>query len=360
MAGASVAFHLAPHARVLLLEREPHVGYHSTGRSAALWDPQYGSPVIRALTGASGPFYREPPAGFPQVLTQRGSLFIGRAEQHSTLEKYTALAQASGQTLNRLSTDEVLALVPALRPEAIGWGLFDPLAMDMDVEALLQGYLKSARRDGLRVLTGQEVLHIAREAGRWQLRTTHSEVSAQVIVNAAGAWADEIARLAGVAPLGLVPCRRTAFTFTVPSDIDVARWPFVMDAAEQFYFKPDAGRLLGSLSEEVPSVPCDAQADDFDVAVAVDRIEGVLNFPITRVVRAWTGLRTFGPDRNPVSGFDETTPGFYWHCALGGYGIQTSATLGAFAGSAIAGSTVPEALSARGLRAEQLTPARLR
>jgi D-arginine dehydrogenase len=229
----------------------------------------------------------------------------------------------------------------------------------MDVEALLQGYLKSARREGLRVLTGQDVLEI-RRGDRWHVRTHEIELSAQIIVNAAGAWADEIAKLAGLAPLGLVPHRRTAFTFTVPANLDVARWPFVMDAQEQFYFKPDAGRLLGSLSEEVPSPPCDAQPDDFDVAVAVDRIEAALNFPITRVVRAWTGLRTFGPDRNPVSGFDPSAPGFYWHCALGGYGIQTSAALGAYAGSAIAGLGLPEVLVARGLRAEQLTPARLR
>lgn len=360
MAGASLAYRLGPDTRVLLLEREPHLAYHSTGRSAALYDPQYGSPVIRVLTAASGPFYHEPPVGFAQVLTQRGSLFIGRADQQAALERYAAIAQESGQALNRLSTDEMLALVPALRPQAAQWGLYDALAMDMDVEALLQGYLKAARREGLRVLTGQEVLEIRRIGARWHLRTPEHEVVADVIVNAAGAWADEIARLAGVAPLGLVPCRRTAFTFTVPAEINVNRWPFVMDAEEQFYFKPDAGRLLGSLAEEVPSEPGDAQPDDFDVAVAVDRIEGALNFPITRVVRAWTGLRTFGPDRNPVSGFESSAPGFYWHCALGGYGIQTSAAMGLFAASAIAGAAMPEALSARGLRPEQLTPGRLR
>jgi D-arginine dehydrogenase len=247
-----------------------------------------------------------------------------------------------------------------LRPQAAAWGLFDSLAMDLDVEALLQGYLKSARRHGARVLTGQEIQAIRRDGPRWQVRTAEFEVTADVVVNAAGAWADEVAGLAGIAPLHLVPYRRTAFTFEVPATVSSARWPMVVDAEEQFYFKPDAGRILGSLSEEVASPPCDVQPEDLDVALAVDRIEATVTFPLTRVVRAWAGLRTFGPDRNPVSGFEDSAPGFYWHAALGGYGIQTSAALGAYAGAALTGRSVPAELAARGLRAEQLTPARLR
>jgi D-arginine dehydrogenase len=359
MAGASVAYHLAGNASVVLLEREPQVGYHSTGRSAALFAPQYGSPVIRALTAASEAFFRAPPAGFSPVLSERGALVIGRPEQQAALAEQQAVALASQQTLHRLSSDEVLALVPALRREFVGWGLYDRSAMDMDVDALLQGYLKAARRVGLRVLTGHEVLEIRRGA-RWQVRTPDFELSARILINAAGAWADEIARLAGIAPLGLTPCRRTAFTFVAPAHIEVARWPIVIEAEDQFYFKPDAGRLLGSLSEEAACAPCDAQADDFDVAVAVDRIEAALNFPIVRVERSWAGLRTFGPDRNPISGFDESAPGFFWHAGLGGYGIQTSAALGAHAASLIAGAGMMDALSVRGLKAEQLAPARLR
>jgi D-arginine dehydrogenase len=360
MAGASIAYHLALDARVLILEREPQVGYHSTGRSAALYHPQYGSTVIRALTTASGPFYESPPEGFATVLSPRGSLVIGRAEQDAALAKHEALARASGQTLHPVTPAEIHALVPELRPEAATWGLYDQAAMDMDVEVLLQGYLRGARRQGLRVLTGHVVESISRDGPGWRIHTPELDVVAGVVVDAAGAWADEVAALAGVAPLGLVPYRRTAFTFEAPAGVDAARWPMVIDAAEQFYIKPDAGRILGSLSEEAASPPCDAQPDDLDVAIAVDRIESAVNFPINRVVRAWAGLRTFGPDRNPVSGFDAAAPGFYWHGAIGGYGIQTSAALGAFAAAAILRRNIPEPLAAQGVRAADLSPARLR
>jgi D-arginine dehydrogenase len=360
IAGASVAFHVAPQARVLVLEREPHVGYHSTGRSAALYHPQYGSPVIRALTLASGPFYRAAPEGFAAVLSERGSLVVGRADQQAALEEHEAAAAASNQVVTRLSRAELLALIPALRPEAAAWGLHDRLAMDMDVEALLQGYLKSGRRHGLRVLTGQDIQAIRRDGSRWRVRTAELEVSADIVVNAAGAWADEVAGLAGIAPLGLIPYRRTAFTFEAPASVSAAHWPMVADAEEQFYFKPDAGRMLGSLAEEVAAPPADVQPEDLDVALAVDRIEATVNFPIRRVVRAWAGLRTFGPDRNPVSGFEDSAPGFYWHAALGGYGIQTSAALGAYAAAALTGRGIPAELAARGLRAAELAPARLR
>ena len=243
------------------------------------------------------------------MLSPRGCLLFGADEQRAALEREQQLAAASRQTLRVLSPAQILALVPVLKPAAVGWGIHEPLAMDMDVEALLQGFLRSARRHGLRVLTGQEVLSVRRQGARWHVRTSQLEIRAEVLVNAAGAWADRIAGLAGIAPLGLIPCRRTAFTFDAPAGMDVRSWPMVMDAEERFYFKPDAGRMLGSLAEEVPSEPCDAQADDLDVAIAVDRIESAWTQPITRVVRAWAGLRTFSSDRNPVSGFEPPAPG---------------------------------------------------
>ncbi len=362
MAGASIAYHLAPQARVLLLEREPHVAYHSSGRSAAMYTPQYGSPVIRQLTAGSGPFVREPPAGFTAtpLLSERGFLTIGAADERALLELHVARAAATAATLVRLTGAEARALVPVLRPAAVDWALYDRDAMDLDVEALLQGFLRGARSNGARVATSAEVLEIRADGGRCRVRTAELEVQADVVVNAAGAWADELAMRAGVAPLGLVPQRRTAFVFDAPAGVDCARWPMVSDVEERFYFKPDAGRLLGSLAEEVPSPPCDAQPDDLDVATAVDRIEQATDFPIRRVVRSWTGLRTFAPDRDPVSGFEPGTRGFYWHAALGGYGIQTAAALGEFAASQILGRELPAALAARGLDAAQLAPARLR
>jgi D-arginine dehydrogenase len=360
MAGASVAYHLVRHANVVLLEREPYVGYHSSGRSAALFHPQYGSPTIRALTSASGALFHSPPEGFAPILSARGSLVIGRADQRAALDKHEAVAAASQQTTIRLSAAEVLEKVPSLRRGAVDWGLYDASAMDMDVEALLQGYLRASRQHGLRVLTSQEITSIRRDGLRWRVETPRLEVSAQVVVNAAGAWADDVAGLAGIAPLKLVPYRRTAFTFDAPAGTDSDAWPMVADAEEQFYFKPDAGRILGSLSEEAASPPVDVQPEDLDVAVAVDRIEGVLDFPIARVIRSWAGLRTFGPDRNPVSGFEPSLPGFYWHAALGGYGIQTSAALGAYAGALVLGNPIPPELGEHGIIAGQLGPARLR
>jgi D-arginine dehydrogenase len=362
MAGASVAYHLAPHASVTLLEREPHVGYHSTGRSAALYAPQYGSPVICRLTAAAGAFLSAPPAGFAAapLLTERGFMTIGSVAQRAALERHEALARASDQTATRLSTREALELVPSLRPQAVDWALLDRTAQDLDVESLLQGFLRGARAHGSRVITSREVAVLERDGAGWRIGGADFELRARLLVDAAGAWADEIAERAGVAPLGLVPHRRTAFVFDPPEQVAVARWPMVSDADELFYFKPEAGRLLGSLAEEVPSPPADAQPDELDVAIAVDRIEQAVDFSVQRVLRSWTGLRIFGRDRDPVSGFEPGAPGFYWHAAIGGYGIQTAPALGAFAAAKILGQDPPPALAERGLDAAQLAPERLR
>lgn len=362
MAGASVAFHLAPHASVVLLEREPHVGYHSTGRSAALYAPQYGGLVIRHLTASAGAFLGAPPAGFAAapLLTKRGFMMIGSEAQRPALERHVAVTHASGQTVIRLSVSEAREIVPSLRPEATDWALLDTSAQDIDVEALLQGFLRGARAHGAHVITARDVGVLERDGAQWRIAGAGFEIRARVVVDAAGAWADEIAARAGVPPLGLVPHRRTAFIFDGPPDVSVAGWPMVTDADELYYFKPEAGRLLGSLAEEVPSPPNDAQPEDLDVATAVDRIERAVDFPIRRVLRSWTGLRVFGRDRDPVSGFEPGVPGFYWHAAIGGYGIQTSPALGEFAAATILGLAAPAALIERGLRPEQLAPERLR
>ncbi|MCX7057348.1 MAG: FAD-dependent oxidoreductase [Proteobacteria bacterium] len=362
MAGASVAYYLAPHARVLLLEREAHVGYHSTGRSAALFSPQYGSLTIRRLTAATSQFMTSPPAGFAAdaLLTPRGFMMVGTDAQREALEKLQSLADATGSPLIRLSADELRARVPVLRPGIFDWAALDNSAMDMDVNAILQGFLRGARGHGAKVATGEELLALERQGALWRARSTSLEFKATIVVNASGAWADEIAACAAIAPLGLTPNRRTAFNFDPPAGTNVASWPMIIDAAERFYFKPDAGRLLGSLAEEEPSAACDAQPDDLDVAVAVDRIEQVIEFPIQRVVRAWAGLRTFSSDRDPVSGFEPTTTGFYWHAAIGGYGIQTAAALGHFAATRILGQPAPGYLMDTGFAEGDLDPSRLR
>ena len=362
MAGASVAFHLAPHARVTLLEREAHAGYHSTGRSAALYAPNYGSELIQRLTLAGGSFLAEPPQGFASapLLRECGFLMIGQTAELALRDQYESEARAAALETRRLSPREACEQVPVLRPEAFEWALLDPSAWDLDVELLLQGFLRGARAHGARTLTSREVVAIERDGAVWRVTGPDLDLRADMVVNAAGAWADEIAKRAGVAPLGLVPHRRTAFIFDPPDGVTVASWPMVTDATMQFYFKPDAGRLLGSLAEEVPAPPGDAQPEDLDVAIAVDRIEQRVNFPIRRVLRSWTGLRVFGPDRDPVSGFEPGAPGFYWHAGLGGYGIQTAPALGAFAAALILNRELPAALTERGIAPAQLAPQRLR
>ncbi len=362
MAGASIAFHLAPHARVTLLEREAQAGYHSTGRSAALYSPNYCSRLVQQLTLAGQSFLDAPPAGFAAtpLLRERGYLMIGRNSQLAALTQYELEAAAAGLRTRRLNAAEALELVPVLRATAFDWAMLDANAWDLDVDSLLQGFLRGARAHGARWLSRHEVSGITRENARWRVAGPDFELHADVVVNAAGAWADGLAALAGVAPLGLVPHRRTAFIFDPPTGIDAASWPMVADADEQFYFKPDAGRLLGSLGEEVPSPPVDAQPEDLDVATAVDRIEQMIEFPIQRVLRSWTGLRVFAPDRDPVSGFDAAAPGFYWHAGLGGYGIQTAAALGALAAATILGRPLPAALAAQQLKRGQLAPQRFR
>jgi D-arginine dehydrogenase len=361
IAGASVAYHLAPHARVVVLEREPQVGYHSTGRSAAVYSPQYGSPLNRRLTAAAGQFLRAPPPGFAtrSLLSPRGFLTLGH--EADLAARSAALAEAAdlGEALIPLTPAEIQQRIPFLKSSAVSWGLLDPQAQDMDVEALLQGYLRGARHHGAVVQTGVEVTALSRHGGDWQVEGSGASLRAGIVVNAAGAWADAIAELAGARPLRIVPHRRTAFVFDVPTGIDLSRCPMTVWANESFYFKPEAGRLLGSLAEENPTTAGDPQPDDLDVAIAVDRIEGVLDFEIKKLVRAWTGLRSFAADRDPVSGFDPTVPNFYWHGALGGYGIQTSAALGAFAAYHLHDRSLPETLIAAGVTPADLSPARL-
>jgi D-arginine dehydrogenase len=362
MAGASVAFHLAPHARVALLEREPQLAYHSSGRSAALYAPNYCSELVRRLTLAGRSFLTTPPEGFATVplLHDRGFLLIGKNSQFPARENYETEALAAGLGTQRLTTRAARALVPILREESCDWALLDPYAWDLDVDALLQGFLRGARRHGATVHTSREAAQVARDGAGWRISGPDYALRADLLVNATGAWADEFAIRAGVTPLSLVPHRRTAFIFDPPADTSISRWPMVTEAEGQFYFKPDAGRLLGSLAEEVPSPPMDALPEDLDVAVAVDRIEQAILYPVTRVIRSWTGLRVFAPDREPVSGFDPSAPGFYWHAALGGYGIQTAPALGAFAAATLLGRKCPPPLTECGVDPGRLEPQRLR
>ncbi len=360
MAGASAGYALAAEGRVLLLEQEDQPGYHTTGRSAALYAETYGNQTVRALTSAGKAFYLDPPGGFAEhpLLRPRGAAFIGRADQRAALDRLLAEIGGMRGNIRRLDPPEIEAMVPALRPGYVGAAVFDPDAMDIDVHALHQGYLRGMKARGGRLLTAAGVHGLARQGGLWQVDSKAGPFRGRVLVNAAGAWADEVAALAGARPIGLVPKRRTAILFQPPAGLNVGAWPTVIDADEQFYFRPDAGKILASPADETPMPPCDVQPDDLDIAILVDRLEKVVDLPIRRIDRRWAGLRSFVADKTPVVGFDPTIEGFFWLAGQGGYGIQTAPGIARLVAALACGRGVPSDLAAFGVREAALTPGR--
>ncbi|MFN4309300.1 MAG: NAD(P)/FAD-dependent oxidoreductase [Ferrovibrio sp.] len=364
IAGAGAGYALARDGRnVVLLERENQPGYHTTGRSAALFAETYGNAPIRALTVASRDFLMHPPAGFSDVaiLTPRGALHAGGEQNAAHLDAAFADMHRLVPSVRRLKPAEVMEIMPVMRPEAAaGGGLYEPDAMDIEVHALHRGFLRGMTAAGGRMVTDAEVKGVSRAGADWQVETTQGRFSAPVVVNAAGAWADVIAGMAGVAPIGLKPKRRTALTFDPPAGTDIHRWPMVIDAHEDWYFKPDAGRILLSPCDETDSEPCDAQPDEMDLAIAIDRLETATTLQVRRLAAKWAGLRSFVADRTIVAGFDPAAPGFFWLAAQGGYGIQTSAAMSRVAGALASGRTLPQDILDLGVTEQDLSPTRLR
>lgn len=317
--------------RVLLLEGEARAGLHSTGRSAALYAPSYGPPGVRALTRASRGFLFDPPAGFAAqpLLAPRGALFVASRERRPARDALLAMLQAEGAAVRALEGEAVRALVPVLEPAAADCGVLDAAALDMDVDALLQGFLRGARGAGVASAADARIVRIEPADGRWVLHAADGRCwRAAQVVNAAGAWADRIAEAAGLAGVGLEPRRRTAFVFEGPAGLDAGAWPAVIDIDEHWYFKPDAGLLLGSPANADPVAPHDVVPEELDVAIGIDHIERVSTLRIRRPRRAWAGLRSFVADGEPVIGPDPAAPGFIWAAAVGGYGIQTAPAVG--------------------------------
>ena len=360
IAGASAGYWLTAAGPVVLLEREDQPGYHATGRSAALFSETYGNRPVRALTVASRPFYEAPPAGFAAspLLTPRGVLFVGRVDQGAALGRLHAEGSALVGNLRRLDAAEIRRMIPVLREGYAAGGVLEPDARDIDVHALHQGFLRGLRARGGSIVTGADVRALRRAGGSWEVRTSAGDFRAPVIVNAAGAWADTVGELAGAAPIGLVPKRRTAITFDSPSSVAVGTWPMLVDADEQFYFKPDAGRVLASPADETPMPPCDAQPDDYDIAVLIDRLERATTLTIRRIAAKWAGLRSFVADKSLVIGFDPVLPGFFWLAGQGGYGVQTAPAAGRAAAALAQGAPLPADLRDLGLQADDLSPAR--
>jgi len=361
IAGASAGYELAAHGRVLVLERESQPGYHTTGRSAALFVQTHGPAVIRALSRAAKNFFLNPPAGFTEhpLLTERGMLLIGRGDQSDLLEKSFAQSSRHIAGVRQLDAKAACGLVPLLREDYLAGAVLDPEAMDMDVHAIHWGFIRGMRARGGRLITGAELTGLSREGGEWSVRTAAGDFAAPVVVNAAGAWCDVVGAMAGAAPIGLVPKRRTAFIFDPPPGAEIAKWPSVIDVGEEFYFKPDAGKFLGSPADQTPMDPCDARPDDLDVAVAVDRIQRAAQIPVTHINRKWAGLRSFVADGCPVVGYDPRVAGFFWLAGQGGYGIETSPSMGRLCASLALGRGVPPDLAAQGVTEAAVSPARI-
>ena len=363
IAGASAGWELAAQRRVLLLERESQPGYHTTGRSAALYSATYGTPNIRALTRASRAFYDAPPPEFggSPILTPRGVVYLAGQDQLELLDAAHAEALALDPDVSSLTREQMLALVPCLRPEAVAAGMSEPGAADIDVHALHQGYLRGLRQRGGAIRCNAEVTGLQRLDDGWRVTLAGGEaITAGAVVNAAGAWADVVAALAGVPPIGLEPRRRTAFTFPVPAGMDAGRWPAVIGIDESYYFKPDAGQLLGSPANADPVAPHDVVPEELDVALGIHRIEQVTSFQIRRPSHSWAGLRSFVADGDLVIGWDNHVPRFFWLAAQGGYGIQSAAGAALLARQLALDEPLSASLVEEGVTRDALSPARLR
>jgi D-arginine dehydrogenase len=347
---------------VILLEREPHCGYHSTGRSAASFTENYGNGVIRRLAIASREFLENPPGGFCShpLLSPRGMITVAREDQLQMLEQQLSQARTLVPAITAIEVEAAIARVPILRRDYLAGAFIEPNSREIDVNGLHRGFLQAAKARGADIQVNSPVEAIALHGAGWSVSTGTETYLARFVVNAAGAWADTLAAMAGVEPLGLVPKRRTAFNVPAPSGMDIRAWPMINDVGEEFYFKPDAGQLFVSPADATPSAAVDAQPDEVDVATGVERLERVTTLNVARVPRAWAGLRTFAADATPVVGMDGGAEGFFWLAGQGGYGIKTSPALSRACAALLRGLDLPDDLAKLGIFAAELSPNRLR
>ncbi|NVZ68995.1 NAD(P)/FAD-dependent oxidoreductase [Pseudomonas costantinii] len=363
IAGASAGYWLSQHASVIVLERESMPGYHSTGRSAALYIAAYGTPQVRALTLGSRAFFDHPPTGFTEhpLLTPRGEIVVDLIGNPEELQRHYLNAKALVPQTRLLDADEAMEMMPILRPEKVHGAIYDPTVCDIDTDALYQGYLRGIRRNGGEIHTDSEVQQLSRDGqGQWHARTAQQQFSAPVIINTAGAWADHIAAMAGAQKIGLQPKRRSAFIFAPPPDVNIHAWPELAALDGSFYMKPDAGMFLGSPANADPVEPHDVQPEELDIATGIYHIEEATTLTIRRPACTWAGLRSFVSDGDLVCGFDPQVEGFFWVAAQGGYGIQTSPAMGQASAALMRGEPLPDALTELGLTEAMLSPRRLK
>lgn len=354
--GASVAAHLAERSATIILEMEDRPGYHTTGRSAAVYEPNYGPRAIRALTRAGRDFYHSPPRGFAgaSLTTPRPSLFLMPAGQEEAAEAFLATSQG----ITPISVAEAKALHPLLRETYPKACYLDTTTSDIDVDLLHQGYLRLFKTRGGRLVCNAGATAITRRNGKWLVSTPQGEFTAPIIVNAAGAWGDEVAKLAGAELVGLQPKRRSIAVVPPPMHYNVMAWPLITDTGETWYSKPSAGKLLVSPADTTPVDPHDAYADDETLAMGIERFQEAVDFEVTHVERTWGGLRTFAPDGEPVCGYDPKCEGFFWLAGQGGYGIQSAPGLSRLAAALIEHNPVPADIADQGLRESELLPGR--
>jgi D-arginine dehydrogenase len=363
IAGASAAYELQDRGSVLLLERERLPGFHTTGRSAAFLVESYGKPTVQRLTRAGRDFLESPPDGFAAtpILAPRPCLTIARDDQRQRLADKTKLAVEAGAALHEIDLETASRMCPVLRRGYAAAAVLEPAARSIDVAALLDGYLRGFRARGGELRSGAEVTGLSTSSGDgagWEVRFGSDRASTAVVVNAAGAWGEQVGRLAGTRPIGLRPLLRTAITFDPPAGAKVQEWPCLLDADEDFYLKPEGAQLLASPCDETPSEPCDAQPGDLAVALAAERVQRATTLELRHINRRWAGLRSFVADRVPVIGMDSELPGFFWLVGQGGFGIMTSSGAARAAAGLIGDGTLPVELLNAGLREEDLSPER--
>ncbi len=348
IAGISAAARLSVDANVTVLEAEDALGYHASGRSAAMFEENYGLPSTIALNKASAAYHRDANGGY---LSPRGILIAAREDEEAAFN--TDLATLG---LDRITPAEALEMAPILDPAQLAFAGYHAEAFDIDTHQLIQDFARAVRTNGGKVLTGQNVTEIRRTAQGWSVTTVKDVHTCTKLVNAAGAWADQVAAMAGVAPIGLSPCRRSMGRIPAPGGHDVSLWPMFFGVGESWYAKPDAGALLVSPAEEDVVEPHDAWADDMVLAEGMARYEAMVTTPVTRVLSSWAGLRSFAPDRALVLGPDPADDGFVWCAAQGGYGFQTAPA----ASQLVADLTMGRAPALAPDVLAQLTPDRLR
>jgi glycine/D-amino acid oxidase-like deaminating enzyme len=345
IAGISAAARLSHLGSVTVLEAEEALAHHASGRSAALYEPHYGLPPVVSLSMAGGDYFR----AAPNVLSPRGLMIVARSEERALFE-----ADIADMALMPVSVDEAVARVPVLNPHSVAHVALADHAWDIDTDLLLQNFAREARGNGAQIVTRARVTAIARTPGGWRASTAAGDFDGALLVNAAGAWADQVAQLAGIRPLGLTPLRRSMARIPAPGGHDLTKWPMIFGAGETWYAKPDAGALLVSPADEHAMEPHDAWADDMVLAEGLARYEAMVTEPVTRLISSWAGLRTFTPDRVLAIGRDIRDPAFFWVAGQGGYGFQTAPAASALVADLVAGR--PPALNAPAVAA--LDPAR--